>query len=269
MADTLTEVSVLQGRLAFIASRGNLHDRDRVVHPVATTCASDGAWAFRKVVYGDAVTFAQGKVEGFDAKVWHRLSVAAKGETLEAFLDGKSLAQATDGDLAFGQGSLGCTYHKVRFRDLAVLPSAEPPIWVPVNDRDPRVVYQGEWADVDGDWKDTERSSRRSKVGGATAEMAFEGTGVCWLGRRSNGAGCAEVSLDGGAPVTVDTYREDFIARRSFRRDGLSRPSHFRIGTTEEGGKIVGVRGRPHGPALLVKAAARDRPYSLRRSATP
>jgi len=244
-ADTLTEVSVLlpEGASAYVGSRGNLHDRDRVAPSSGyqLCLASDGAWAFRKVVYGDAVTFAQGKAEGFDAKAWHRLSVAAKGASIEAFLDNKSLGKVTDSDLAFGQGSLGCTYHKVRFRDLAVLPSAESPTWAFVNDRDPRVVYQGEWADVDGDWKDTERSSRRSKTLGATAEMAFEGTGVCWLGRRSGEGGLCEVSLDGGAPVTVDTYREGDLHRAPlFHREGLSPGKHtLRIATLarEEGGK--------------------------------
>lgn len=47
---------------------------------------------------------------------------------------------------------------------------------------------------------------RFSNTVGATAEFAFEGTGVRWLGYRYDDAGFAEVQVDGKVVATVDQY---------------------------------------------------------------
>jgi hypothetical protein len=44
-----------------------------------------------------------------------------------------------------------------------------------------------------------------SNASGATATFTFSGTAVSWLGLKCNACGIAAVSLDGAAPVTVDT----------------------------------------------------------------
>jgi hypothetical protein len=44
-----------------------------------------------------------------------------------------------------------------------------------------------------------------SNASGATATFTFSGTAVSWLGLKCNACGIATVSLDGAAPVTVDT----------------------------------------------------------------
>ena len=44
-----------------------------------------------------------------------------------------------------------------------------------------------------------------SNASGATATFTFSGTAVSWLGLKCNACGIATVSIDGGAPVTVDT----------------------------------------------------------------
>jgi len=225
------EASVLlpEGATAYLSIRGNLHDRDRDVPATGyqTLLQADGSWVFRKVVFGDITPLAQGKLDNFQSKDWHRLSVSAFGEYLEARIDGKLLAQAQDADLAFGQAALGCSYHAVSFRDLSVLPNGTVPAWVMVGDRDPRVVYQGEWADVDGDWKDTQRTSRKSKTVGATAEFEFEGTGICLLGRRGDDCGQAEISLDGGTGERVNLHQTADLRRMPlFRKDALVDGKH-------------------------------------------
>jgi hypothetical protein len=44
-----------------------------------------------------------------------------------------------------------------------------------------------------------------ANTAGATLSFAFNGTAVSWLGLKCNACGIATVSIDGGAPVTVDT----------------------------------------------------------------
>jgi alpha-amylase len=45
-----------------------------------------------------------------------------------------------------------------------------------------------------------------SAMAGARATFTFTGTSVTWIGDRSQNTGIARVSLDGGAPVDVDTF---------------------------------------------------------------
>jgi len=48
-------------------------------------------------------------------------------------------------------------------------------------------------------------SAVSSDAGGATAAFTFTGTGVSWIGLKCNVCGIANVSIDGGAPIPVDT----------------------------------------------------------------
>jgi len=56
-----------------------------------------------------------------------------------------------------------------------------------------------------GAWRDAGRF-RYSNVVGATASLAFEGTGIRWLGFRYDDAGVAEVSIDGAVVARVDQF---------------------------------------------------------------
>ncbi len=44
-----------------------------------------------------------------------------------------------------------------------------------------------------------------TQVNGASATLTFAGTGIAVLGERSSDQGNAQISVDGGSPVTVDT----------------------------------------------------------------
>lgn len=70
----------------------------------------------------------------------------------------------------------------------------------------PAVSYTGTWYTA-SDPTVSDGTATESNQSGATATLTFNGTQVSWIGYRcSCAAGIAEVSVDGSAPVQVDTY---------------------------------------------------------------
>ena len=66
-----------------------------------------------------------------------------------------------------------------------------------------------------------------STTPGATATFAFKGTAVSWIGARGTQSGIARVSLDGGAPATVDLYSPtEQIQAEVYRATGLADRTH-------------------------------------------
>src|SRR5262245_54691156 len=73
----------------------------------------------------------------------------------------------------------------------------------------PQVSYRAPWG---GTWY-TNRGASFSAGShathmdlGAAASFSFTGTSVTWIGFRDPWSGIAKISLDGGAPIFVDTY---------------------------------------------------------------
>lgn len=74
-----------------------------------------------------------------------------------------------------------------------------------IEETDPSVAYTGTWipqsrSDLSGG------SVVESNDPAAGATLTFNGTGVSWIGFKGPWAGIAQVSVDGGAMTTVDTY---------------------------------------------------------------
>jgi hypothetical protein len=88
------------------------------------------------------------------------------------------------------------------------MPSPTPtptPTTIRIEQNNAAVRYTGSWA--------TNSLSIHSKSGavlamdaGSKATLTFTGTSVKWVGYRDEWSGIASVSIDGGAPVNVDTY---------------------------------------------------------------
>jgi hypothetical protein len=82
---------------------------------------------------------------------------------------------------------------------------------VRLDDDDPRISYSAGWQlDNDGEmprfhWD----SAAYSSTPGATATLTFQGTGILWHGYGCEQCGNATVSIDGGQPQAVDTFRPD------------------------------------------------------------
>ncbi len=96
-----------------------------------------------------------------------------------------------------------------------------------IDDRDPRVKLTGSWtrADEIGSHRGT---VSRSGSAGASAELAFTGTGICWLGTLDPSGGTADVYLDGKlelAGLSLRSYRKQ-TGEMLFSREGLSEGPH-------------------------------------------
>jgi len=62
---------------------------------------------------------------------------------------------------------------------------------------------------------------------GAHVDFTFNGTAITWLGYRDEWSGIAQVTMDGGQPVTVDTYLTPFAAQTAtYTVNGLSPGTH-------------------------------------------
>lgn len=123
-------------------------------------------------------------------------------------------------------------------------PPPPPSDWTRVDQNASAVSYLGTWSTVS-----TSRASggnlRRSTTTGSTAKYSFNGTGVRWIGARSEKAGIADVRIDGLLVATVDQYatRASYQAVM-FERSGLAPGPH----TLE-----IGVRGTRNPKATDVR----------------
>jgi hypothetical protein len=71
------------------------------------------------------------------------------------------------------------------------------------------VHYSGNWTEQTSASGYSASTAVESMDAGAIASVAFQGTGIRWIGRRDAWSGIAEVYLDGTHTATVDTYSSD------------------------------------------------------------
>lgn len=108
----------------------------------------------------------------------------------------------------------------VRLEPLVTLPPAF------VDDRDPRLVYRGQWSDYadSADWLGTEHYTRTP---GDSVTLAFSGPAVELYGPLGPTYGRIAVSLDGQSATEVDTYAPGKQGRvRLFHAHGLGAGAH-------------------------------------------
>ena len=95
-----------------------------------------------------------------------------------------------------------------------------------VEDTDPSVTYYGTWS-VNVNLNHSGGTAHLSTDPGATATVAFSGTGVHWIGYRDQWSGIASIILDGDFLQTVDTYASPAQAQAvMFRTGALGSGSH-------------------------------------------
>jgi len=106
-----------------------------------------------------------------------------------------------------------------------------------VDDTDPGVSYTGGWVN---DYRFTGYDGQTDHWGAASltsagacastqpaASYTFTGTSVAWVGARNHDHGIADVSVDGGAAVAVDTYAPVYTKQQVLhQRTGLASGSH-------------------------------------------
>ncbi|HEX3098240.1 MAG TPA: hypothetical protein VHQ02_11005 [Usitatibacter sp.] len=75
-----------------------------------------------------------------------------------------------------------------------------------VEESDAAVTLTGAWTRSDASKGWSGGAAMQASTAGATASITFSGTSIRWIGSRGRGMGLATVSVDGGAPRTVDLF---------------------------------------------------------------
>jgi hypothetical protein len=70
---------------------------------------------------------------------------------------------------------------------------------------DPSLLYKGTWS-LGSSTAASGGSHRYTETSGSSVTVTFTGTSLAWIAKKSPVYGKAKVTLDGGAPVTVDLY---------------------------------------------------------------
>jgi hypothetical protein len=113
----------------------------------------------------------------------------------------------------------------------------EPQLVSHLQEADPDLVYSAGWSQApDGfTWSggnafnpgEPPPGAKVTETAGAKVTLSFRGTSVSWRGYRGPDAGIARVSVDGGAPIEVDTYARDWkVQDVLFTASGLSDAPH-------------------------------------------
>jgi hypothetical protein len=90
----------------------------------------------------------------------------------------------------------------------------------------PAVSYSGNWY-RNGISAHSGGSAVLSMDAGSRVSMAFTGTGVSWIGYMDAWSGIANVSIDNGSPIQVDTYSSSDVAQTKVHSvGGLARGNH-------------------------------------------
>jgi hypothetical protein len=124
-----------------------------------------------------------------------------------------------------------------------VQPQTTVSLW---QDTDPNLIFSAGWtkASIDEPWSgngaknDPELpvTAHETYVGGETVTLTFRGTGFNWRGYRGPDGGIALISIDGGAPLEVDTYSPTVKYQALvFSHAGLADTNHTLTITTTGG----------------------------------
>jgi len=96
-----------------------------------------------------------------------------------------------------------------------------------LQDTDPSIAYGIGWMAGDPTRAWSGGTATLGSLPGAQATLSFNGTSVSWIGARGPQLGIANVSLDGAAPVQVDSYAAaEQIQAELFKAENLADTSH-------------------------------------------
>jgi hypothetical protein len=93
---------------------------------------------------------------------------------------------------------------------------------------DSRLFYTGTWPTGTGSTTSYSGGSfRYSSSIGASVTIPFKGTSIAWIAKKSSGMGRATVSIDGGAPTSVNLYSSSTIFKQKvWSKNGLANSLH-------------------------------------------
>ena len=95
----------------------------------------------------------------------------------------------------------------------------------PMDDSSPRICWYGPWApgEFSKSWEGTQTFTNRE---GATANIAFEGSGLTYVYTKAWNRGKAAVTIDGLLRGVIDEYSPDIVWQARTTFDGLQPGTH-------------------------------------------
>jgi N-acetylneuraminic acid mutarotase len=109
-----------------------------------------------------------------------------------------------------------------------------------LSESDPSITYTGTWSTV-ADSNALGGQLMDSIQPGATATVQFMGRNIAWIAPRGPDAGAANVSVDGGSPVSVNLNKSGKQSRRVVFTRAWSTAGQHTLTIT-----VVGTSGHPH-----------------------
>ncbi|MCO7124701.1 hypothetical protein NIE88_02780 [Sporolactobacillus shoreicorticis] len=164
--------------------KGRLEDA-----PYVFKLYSDGSWTVAK--YDHVKQF--GCLPNFEAEKWHDLKFEARGNQIQAYVDGRKTVKWTDGDnpVYSGRVKLGSGFYKTKFRQLTItkIDGFPPYAKERIDDMDDRIHYSGHWENHAGasssDWNRT-LSIGHAEGTETSLTFNFTGKGFALIGPNSD-----------------------------------------------------------------------------------
>ncbi len=194
--------------------------------------AANGEWTL-KHMNGN---LESGKIDEFNAMVWHKLALTAVGDVVTAAIDGSQVAvvKLEDNVSISGRAAFYSAYYKNSFDDVSIVPMEMTTNHMTrLDGLDSAVIYEGEWEHNTMAAYTNHNRTVSSNLGGGSFSLSFEGDSLALIGTSSNGR--LNVELDG------EMIAENEPARSSV--DKAAMWFRYNLGYGEHEAKITVVSG--------------------------
>ncbi|MGN0633993.1 MAG: glycosyl hydrolase family 59 [Oscillospiraceae bacterium] len=178
---------------------------------------------YRIIIYGDGKwelsrlreTLAEGRLDSFNAEIWHTLSITAFGDNLTAAIDGVQVAAVTlENDATVsGRAALFSSYNQNCFDELSIMPTDMTPYIVRIDELDSAVKYKGGWEhNVMDSFTCHNRTASYSVKGEESSfEFSFSGDSLALIGTAES----AEITVELDGDVIADKEKVSCGTARS------------------------------------------------------
>jgi galactosylceramidase len=189
--------------------------------------ANNGAWQLRAAER----VITSGTLSGYVPNVFNNFRLRFTGTNIKAYYGGSAtpFVNVNDNEFASGQAQLGTGYNKARFDNLKIrrLDAATPVDVVRYDEKDSKVIFNGAWEALDGNYEQYRRTMVGSRTAGDTMEIKFNGSTAIVTGTLDRDGGKADVYVDGVLQGEIDTYSAARKHRRAiYTTSGLSAGEH-------------------------------------------
>lgn len=172
----------------------------------------DGRWELCSASY----TIKAGIIESFNPDIWHTVAIECNNDTVKTFLDSVLLTEIKDDEYSSGQIVIGTGYNKVRFSFISIdkAQGNNNAECIRYDDKNPLLLYKGEWKDSGDDAKNYNRTLSVSDEKNAKMSFSFIGDSFSIVGQKGPECGLFDIYKDGKLIETVDTYSDSVRYRK-------------------------------------------------------